>query len=56
MSNSYQLEMYQIFWVKTRFIYFYTNFFSLCLIRWLKYKETYRLTDATGVVRGSFPL
>jgi hypothetical protein len=42
--------------VKTLFIYFYTNYFSPCLIRWLKYSEIYRVTGATGVVKGSFPL
>jgi hypothetical protein len=42
--------------VKTLFIYFYINYFFLCLIRWLKYSEIYSVTVATGVVRGSFPL
>jgi hypothetical protein len=42
--------------VKTLFIYFYTNYFSLCPIRWLKYSEIYRVTGATDAVRGSFLL
>jgi hypothetical protein len=49
-------EVYQTLRVKTLFIYFYTNYFFLFLIRWLKCSEIYRATGAMGVVRGSFPL
>jgi hypothetical protein len=48
--------VYQTLRVKMLFIYFYINYFFSCLIRWLKYSEIYRVTGATGAVRGSSPL
>jgi hypothetical protein len=55
MDNSYQFEVYQTLRLRPFLIYFYTNYFSPCLIRWLKYSEIFRVTGATGMVGAAFP-